>query len=47
MFDVDLLSSVPTKSDKGCSKHGESYPRSYMPHYITVPSFLFLAGNPK
>ena len=31
MFNVDLLSSVPTKSDKGCSKHGESYPCSYMP----------------
>ena len=36
MFDVDLLSSVPTKSDKGCFKHGESYPCSYMPYYITA-----------
>ena len=43
MFDVDLLSSVPTKSDKGCSKHGESYPCSYMPYYITVP-LLPLSG---
>ena len=44
MFDVDLLSSVPTKSDKGCSKHGESYPCSYMPYYITVP-LLPLSGK--
>ena len=36
MFDVDLLSSVPTKSDKGCSKHGESYPCSYMPYMVVV-----------
>ena len=43
MFNVDLLSSVPTKSDKGCSKHGESYPCSYMPYYITVP-LLPLSG---
>ena len=36
MFNVDLLSSVPTKSDKGCSKHGESYPCSYMPKKLII-----------
>ena len=43
MLDVDILSSVPMKIDKGCSYHGESYPCSYMPYYITVP-FLPLSG---